>query len=897
VLSLYFIPKESEMRTRTLPLFLIGLLLAGLMPATAMAKKKEEPAEEPAPSEAAEKKDEGKEKEKKNDEKSFEEVVEDFEVIEGLFTFYRNEKEGKTFLEIRPEQLDKIYLCSITRTAGDGYFFDSGAMLNEFPFVFKRVGKKIQFLHKNVYFQAASDAAINRALDRGLSDSLVGAAKIESAPHPDRGSVLVNPSGFFVKDIAAIGYIFKEFFKEFQYGFDKENSYLGELKSFPENSEIDVVLHFKSDAPKNVPTLPDPRSFRHIYHYSLSNLPSTSFRARLADDRVGHFLTMHQDYTSQLQDTPYVRYVNRWHLEKSEPKFAVSKPRQPIVFWLENTIPVQFRDAVREGILLWNTAFERIGFENAIVVKQMPDDADWDPADVRYNTVRWIVRPGGGYAVGPSRTNPFTGQIYDADIRVSADMMRFIYREFQEFAQPVAQGDAIAARLGIINRTRGLCDHQQGATQQAAFGWSVLSSRAAAAVGGRVDLEEFIHQFLVEVIAHEVGHTLGLRHNFKASTIRAVDDLHDANNAFTGSVMDYNPVNVAPEGEAQGMYYQTMLGPYDHWAIEYAYTPIDAGGTESEAAVLDRIASKVADPLLQYGTDEDAFFGPRGMDPTATRWDLGSDSVAYYTDRLGLAQELWSNLEEKFETPGERYQKLRQVFGQGLGEYRGAVFNIAKWIGGIYHRRDHVGDPGGRLPFEPVPAAKQRQALEFLAKQIFAPDAFEIPSSLLNKLASERFYDFTFSLFDQPRNDYPIHTILRSIQALPLDHLFSPVLMSRMLDIELRGGDHLTLAEVYQGVRESIWTEVDSSDNIDSVRRGLQRLHLEKLIGLVVKPQPGVPEDASALARADLKTLRVGIRTSLSTGGLDAYTRAHLDETLATIDAALEAGIQRQIGT
>jgi hypothetical protein len=208
-----------------------------------------------------------------------------------------------------------------------------------------------------------------------------------------------------------------------------------------------------------------------------------------------------------------------------------------------------------------------------------------------------------------------------------------------------------------------------------------------------------------------------------------------------------------------------------------------------------------------------------------------------------------------------------------------------------------VGDPGGRLPFEPVPAAKQRQALEFLAKQIFAPDAFEIPSSLLNKLASERFYDFTFSLFDQPRNDYPIHTILRSIQALPLDHLFSPVLMSRMLDIELRGGDHLTLAEVHQGVRESIWTEVDSSDNIDSVRRGLQRLHLEKLIGLVVKPQPGVPEDASALARADLKTLRVGIRTSLSTGGLDAYTRAHLDETLATIDAALEAGIQRQIGT
>jgi hypothetical protein len=887
------------MRKRTLPLFLIGLLLAGLMPTTAMAKKKEEPAEKPAPSEATEKKDEGKEKEK-NDEKSFEDVVEDFAVIEGLFTFYRNEKEGKTYLEIRPEQLDKIYLCSITRTAGDGYFFDSGAMLDEFPFVFKRVGKKIQFLHKNVYFQAASDAAIHRALDRGLSDSLVGAAKIESAPHPERGSVLVDPSGFFVKDIAAIGYIFKEFIKEFQYGFDKENSYLGKLKSFPENSEIDVVLHFKSDAPKNVPTLPDPRSFRHIYHYSLSTLPSTSFRPRLADDRLGHFLTMHQDYTSQLQDTPYVRYVNRWHLDKSEPKFAVSKPRQPIVFWLENTIPVQYRDAVREGILLWNTAFERIGFEDAIEVKQMPDDADWDPADVRYNTVRWIIRPGGGYAVGPSRTNPFTGQIYDADIRVSADMMRFVYREFQEFAQPVAQGDAIAARLGIINRTRGLCDHQQGATEQAAFGWSVLSSRATAAAataGGRVDLEEFIHQFLVEVIAHEVGHTLGLRHNFKPSTIRTTDSLHDPNNAFTGSVMDYNPVNVASEDDAQGMYYQTMLGPYDHWAIEYAYSPIDANSTESEKTILDRIASKAADPMLQYGTDYDAFNGPRGMDPSATRWDLGADSVNYYIGRVDLAQELWSNLENKFETPGEQYQKLRRVFGQGIGEYRTAVRNVTKYIGGLYHRYDHVGDPGGRVPYEPVPAAKQREALDFLARQIFAPNAFEIPSSLMNKLATERLNDFSFSFWERPRNDFPLHDMIHSIQRLPLDHIYSPTLMSRMLDIELRGGDHLTLAEVFQGLRESIWTEVDGSDNIDSVRRGLQRLHLEKLIGLVVKPQPGIPEDASALARSDLKALQAGIRTNLSTGGLDAYTRAHLDETLATIDAALEAGIQRQIGT
>jgi hypothetical protein len=885
---------------RRLLIVVLGLALAGgALPGAAEAKKKEKPEEAPAEAAPATEQEPKAEEKKKNDEKSFDEVVEDFEVIEGLFTFYRDEKEGQLYMEIKPEQMDTIYLCSITRQAGDGFFFDSGAMLNEFPFVFTRVGKSMQLLHKNVYFQADKGTAIRRALGRGLSDSLMGSAKIVSAPHPERGSVLVDPSSFFVQDIAAVGYIFKEFIKEYEYGLDKENSHFGTVKSFPANSEIEAVLYFSSGAPKNVPTLPDPRSFRHVYRFSLSELPDTDFRPRLADDRIGHFLTMHQDYTSQLQDTPYVRYVNRWDLQKAEPKFGKSKPRQPIVFWLENTIPVQFRDAVRQGILLWNDAFERIGFEEAIVVKQQPDDADWDPADVRYNTVRWIVRPGGGYAVGPSRTNPFTGQIYDADIRVSADMLRFIYREFEEFAAPVARGDAIAAELGLIDRSRGLCDHQDGASRQAAFGWSVLSVRGAAEAAGAsgVGLEEFINQFLIEVIAHEVGHTLGLRHNFKASTIRQVSNLHDPDAAFTGSVMDYNPVNIAAKGQRQGSYYQTVLGPYDYWAIEYAYSPIDATSPESEKAALERIASKVADPLLQYGTDEDAFFGPRGMDPVATRWDLGADSIAYYGQRIGLAEELWSSIEAKFESPGERYQKLRLVFGQGFGEYRGAVNNVTKFIGGIYHRRDHVGDPGGRLPFEPVPAPRQREALDFLTREIFSPDAFTFPRSLLDKVATERFWDFSGSVFDNQRNDFPIHDVIRSIQSIPLDHVYSPVLMSRMLDIELRdGGDHLTLPEVFGSFLAAIWSEVATGDDISSLRRGLQREHLAKLVALVVSSAPGVPEDASALARSDLKRLGGEISEALAGGGLDTYTRAHLDESLAIIDAALEAGIERKLG-
>ena len=198
--------------------------------------------------------------------------------------------------------------------------------------------------------------------------------------------------------------------------FDKSNSYYNYVKSFPNNSEIDVSIHYKSISPKYKFTLADSRSMIHKYHISISLLPASSYVPRVADDRVGHFMTMYQDYSDTYKESPYVRFINRWNLQKLNPSLNISEPIEPIVFWIENTVPHEFRDAVREGIEKWNLAFEKIGFKNAIVAKQMPDDATWDPADTRYNTIRWMVQPGSAYAVGPSRANPFTGELYDADI-------------------------------------------------------------------------------------------------------------------------------------------------------------------------------------------------------------------------------------------------------------------------------------------------------------------------------------------------------------------------------------------------------------------------------------------------------------------------------------------------
>ncbi len=857
----------------------------------------------------SETKDEESSKKKKQKEPKFEEVIENFIKIEGLFTIYSNEKEGKVYLEIRQDQFGPVYLCNVTRQSGDGSIFDSGAMLDEFPFFIKMVGKNVQFIKKNINFRASQGTAIQKAVENDIPNSIWANSKIISQPHPDIGSILVDASEIFITDYTMVGYITQEL--KIPYTFDKENSYFSQLKSFPLNTEVEVTLHFKSSKPQPLFSLTDSRSMFHRYHYSMSALPESDYKPRIADDRVGHFFTLFQDYTSQLEDTPYKYYIARWNLQKSEPKFKLSKPTRPIVFWIENTVPVEFRDAVRQGILLWNKAFEKIGIQDAMEVRQMPDDADWDPADVRYSTIRWIVQPEGFYAVGPSRVNPFTGEIYDADIRVSADYIRYYYREFGEFVTTASWKDMETKSLWpLMDPPEGLspgripfaCNYAGGMAHQMAFGWNILLSRNMVSDNPE-DLKKFIQEAIVDLIVHEVGHTLGLRHNFKASANIANDKLSDpaytAEVGVSASVMDYNPVNLAPSGKKQGRYFQSTLGPYDYWAIEYAYQPLDPDSRISEKEMLEKIAERVAEPLLQYGTDEDAYgLSTRGIDPTCSLYDLGSDPVLYYNQRLDMAQELWKNIPEKFEKNGERYQKFRLVFGQGITEYAIAAANVPKFIGGIYFRRDHIGDPNGRLPFQVVPAEKQRQALSMLTTRLFSPDAFQFSPDLLNKLAPQTYWDFESTPWRRLRVDYPIHGIIQLVQASALFRLYDPLVLQRLQDNEIRfsrGEKPFTMAEVFQNVRQAIWSELGNGQNINSFRRELQRMHLYILTRILVYERGSLPHDAITLARADLTELQNLIDKRLAGGNNDVYTRAHLEETRAKIEAALKAQIQKSL--
>jgi hypothetical protein len=945
------------------PLFSLFLSIAlaavcALPPAYA-GRGGEDPAGAPADRKKKEKdKKDGKDEKEQPKEPSFDKVVKDAKELKGIFNVYVKDEDGKYLLEIAPDQLDVPFLLNPTLVSGLGQAFIYPAdMLPEYLVAFHRIGKSVQLIHKNTLFRADPASSLHRPAAVAVPDAVVGQAKIESQPHPDRKSVLVDLGSIFLGDLEGLSPFLKVLF-EVPYQIDKEGCSLASAKAFPDNLDFETVLHFRTpEVKKPLLYAADSRSLLVRFHYSISRLPQTGFRPRLADDRVGHFLAMMDDYTDDRPEQPTVRYVTRWHLEKKDPSAALSEPKQPIVFYLEASIPKEYRPAVRDGILGWNPAFEAIGFKNALVVKEQPDDPDWDAADVRYSTIRWIVAPNAGFAQGPSRIDPSTGQIFDADIRFSADMIRNTRREFDEMVAPVAlpaspermppgnapllsalrgwtsmlgplpidallsgalDGLGAAAsvrpalgagwRPGIPPAALGYCDYSQGLMQQAALGWNVLAARGLL---GEEAKEEYINDFIVHVTLHEVGHTLGLRHNFKASNIHAFERLQERSLTtrvgLTGSVMDYIPVNLAPEGKAQGQYWQTTVGPYDRWAIEYAYKPIAASSVEEEKPELERIASRVGDSMLAYGTDEDTFTGsPRGIDPTSSMWDLGGDILGYYRNRAAIARELLSKMEARFSEPGTRYQKLRLVFSQVIGEMFPAALNVPKYVGGIRHHRDHIGDPDGRLPYVPVPAAEQRAALEFLNREVFGSEAFSFSPRLLNKLAIERFPDIEGTIWSVERNDLPIHALVLAIQSLSMDRLYHPIALGRMNDLEVRydGKDQaFAMAEMFSLVRRAVWDELEGGRNVNSFRRNLQRKHLTTLVGLAVQMDPAYPEDARTLARADLNALRRGIDRLLGPGGrplppgarLDAVTQAHLEETRARIAAALEAGLERQL--
>jgi len=891
--------------------------------------------------------------------KEFADVTKDSKKHEGLFVLY--EKDQSLYAEIRPSQLNQSFLAPIVIARG---LASAGTPLNfgdEWIVQFRRVGDNLQLVRKNIHYEAPKDSPLQKAVEQNYTDSILLALPILSI-NPGSGGLLIDFGSIYLTDFARLGLG----------NLDRNRTSWQKIKTFPNNIELQVEATYAPNMPMGMMSssrddgVVDASAITLVIHYSLAKLPEDGYKPRLADQRVGYFISATKDFASKNPDTEFVRRLNRWRLEKADPKSPLSPPKQQLIWWVEDNVPHEYRPFVEEGILEWNKAFEKIGFRNAIGVRWQNGRDDFDPEDINYCTFRWITTPY-TFAMSGLRAHPITGEMIDGDVIFDASWIRAWKEEYafmvgspvptaQSFGFTPLDVGEIASPIMAIRHGYGLpfpLPHQQykpeplaqqlgGSPRQVVpSSWTPLqvalsrrlnpNSHAvcqcatakryeyrlaalafAAREEGRTEAtlpDRLIGQAIKEVVMHEVGHSLGLRHNFRASSMLSLDQINDTaltrQKGLVGSVMDYSPLNISRKGQPQGDYATTTIGPYDYWAIEYAYKPIDG----DEAAELRKIAERSPEPDLVYATDEDLYFS---SDPLVNAYDLGSDALRYGKDRLALAAELLKDIDEKAVRDGESWARLRSAFSVLLAQYGNAAYLASAYIGGQTYSRDYKGSKNARDPVTPIPGVKQRGALQFLIEEILSDRAFTFKPSLLRRLTVEHWYHWgNDSLFASGEPDYPVYARILGIQRIVLSQCFDSGVLQRLLNQPLLSEpdrEPLRIDEVFRKTSGAIWSELNAdpgAETISTIRRNLQRQHLRTLGNIVLGSSGNAgfpyaffygsarnhPEDARNLARMGLRDLSEQILRVMNSGRrLDDVTRAHLAECRNQAEKLLAAG-------
>lgn len=853
-------------------------------------------------------------------------VTRDARRIDGPIAAWQ--KDERVWLELRPEHFNRPFLLSPKIKSGIGQAWVLGGLM-AYPIngaggaqlvEFVRVHNQVRLVARNTDVVAREGSPEARAVADSYSHSLLGSVPVASAPHPDSKAVLVDAGGLFLGDMLGIGMMLQRGLRQ-GYGLDRSNSTITAVRATPEALVLETSSHFFSASVGGAATgtlpgvplpvlprfLPDARSMLVGLHYSIAPLPAVPMQPRPADPRIGLFTTTVLDFSDDMAISPRRRFVNRWRLEKKDPAAEMSVPVKPITFWLDRNIPLAYRDTVRAGILEWNKAFERIGFQDAIVVHQQPDDATFDTLDFGVASVRWMMNADPSFgAIGPSHVDPRSGEILDADVAIEGMSARSV-RGLR--AQVLGDGPSGgSARTGgfalpwVLPGTEGagaadhdhrLCRYGALASEQLGYALDVLEARGELAPDGPV-AQSFVLDYLKELVMHEVGHALGLRHNFRASRVYSEEQLADPEftrvHGTTGSVMEYNPVNLPRPGEAGGTPFTTTLGPYDYWAVEYAYRPLPAQ-PDAARAELRRIAGRSSDPLLAYGSDDDH---AAALDPETIQFDLGSDPIAFAAKRIDIARDLFRRQETRPLSPERDYAVLRRSLGFALGDVARAVGVLVRQIGGVRTLRDFPGS--GRDPLQPVTADVQRRALDLIASAVLAPDGLALSAPLQRRLAPDFLDRAELAL----STDYSVPQRLFELQRAVLAYLMSESIAARILDSVGkfdRGADAFQLRELYGRLQDDVWSELAgvrgaraAPVSIAPTRRELQREHVNRLAASILRP--GARADARGILRQQAGDLLPRLQAAAARA--DPDTRIHLADSADTLRRSLAAPLMRQ---
>ncbi|MCZ6669789.1 MAG: zinc-dependent metalloprotease [Acidobacteria bacterium] len=901
----------------SIPLLAAVLVIAAATPVAARKSKK--------PKESA---GAGKEESKK----SLEETVEGTEKIAGLMNFYRSPE--KLYLHV-PEELIGAPLglaAVLVNAVGDWSVRGSG--LETSVVNWEAVGNRLILLKKNLDFRADPDSSIHSAVEATFPDSPVfSAQRIQLRDEP--APFLIDAKSLFGPQLVEIlpsqsGYYTKP-----------EDATLAYVKAFPDNVVARVIYRFhrrdRSDSPNRQSTgspfarflgpgrLADPRTVQVTVDYYLFRLPADGYRPRFADQRVGGWSIPYKDYTDvDRRDSAFRHILIRWDLRKQDPEAEMSPPIEPVTFYIDRSVPEEWRSLVRDATLWWNTAFEKVGFRDAIRVLDQPDDPDWDPADIHHTMIYWNLSDNlifSGLA-GPAFFDPRTGKVVKANVYLNGEFPSYALHRYLVYAWWRAPDPGLgqaalpfpsAQDLRDLRSRPFFCDRAASFSSQLAFARLVLQSRGVLRPG-TVEATRFAQEAFAELVSHEVGHALGFPHNWKASLVSDHEAVASGKvngragpSIFSSSVMDYNPIYLAPRGMEQGDYFLREVGPYDDLTVEYIYRPLDGMSAEEELRALDIIAARAE---TENGMIYDSGV-LNAIDPTASADDLGDDPLEFAESRLRMLRgEVLPHFKDLVLAEGHDYNLLRQALDSAIFSVAMDYIDLtARHIGGQYLLRRVAGSAaapqGGPAPITPVEPATQRRALDILENQLFAEGAFTLPPEVLEALKADLQFDWNYPW--RFASDYSVGTRIAGLYNAALSTLFEPGRLGRVLDNErrYRTKDRFTIPELF-GRLEAIAfrklptagkrTVTDSDPLISPDRRALQRLLVSHLARLALTPAAGTPAEASQVAAFTLRSIERRIAGVGEGAVLDRYTRAHLEDLTGRIRRTLEAVTQVPAG-